>query len=124
MATTFFHIFYLEPTKNKGITLSGSYIIEDFPSQHWFPQMRAYAREFVNRLKAKGVKCVSIDNRRLNRIIHYYYAYMTEYKQRTYGSRAEDENIDHHKILALYIKAILVSEPFICDSNSGKTTRY
>jgi hypothetical protein len=85
---------------------------------------RMYAQEFINYLKSQKINCVSLDGSRLNRIIHYYHAYMMEYKQRTYGSKANDNSIDHHKIIALYIKAILVSEPFICDENAGEVNRY
>ncbi|MDR2795410.1 MAG: hypothetical protein LBB47_01715 [Spirochaetaceae bacterium] len=100
-----------------------TYVLEDFSSQHWFPRMKVYAREFVDRLNDQGIDGVGLDGFRFDRIIHYYYAYMIDYKQKTYVDRAENENIDHHKIIALYIKAILAAEPFVCGEGS-KTTRY
>jgi hypothetical protein len=103
--------------------LPGNYVLEEFSSQHWFPVMRAYAGDFIKKLKAEGINCVSLDEIRFNRIIHYYYAYMMDYKQKTYGGNEKNENIDQHKIIALYTKAILTAEPFVCDKGS-ETTRY
>lgn len=88
-------------------------IIFDFPSVKWIPDIQILAQNFLSFLaKEKNSRFLELDLGRLENIQPYYYANMIDFKQRTYGKDADTNNIDHHKILAIYIKSILVNKPF------------
>jgi len=49
------------------------------------------------------------------RIIKEYHRTVTKYKKEIYGSNANTNYVDHHKIAALYIRAFLKYKPFYFD---------
>jgi hypothetical protein len=92
--------------------------IPAFPSLTWYSDICTLALNFLGYLtKKKKAQFIKIDIDRFHNIFRYYYITMTDFKQRVYGKDALDNRIDKHKILAIYIKSILVNKPFFIDSS-------
>jgi len=91
--------------------------LPDYPTKNWYLGIKNHALNFLSYLtKEKKSKNIKLDEGRFKNIFRYFYVTMTDMKQRIYKSNDPKNNFDKHKILAIYIKSILVNRPFQIDS--------
>jgi hypothetical protein len=82
-------------------------------SHVWEPDLNLLAQNLLSYLtKTKKARFIELDRERLEEVYKSYYSAMTEFKRSIYGAAADNHNIDRHKIIALYIKAVLENKPF------------
>jgi len=91
--------------------------LPDYPTKHWYAGIKKLAFDFLSFLtKKKNARYVVIDENNLENVFRYFYITLNDITQRIYGSNNTDNQLDKHKILAIYIKSILVNKPFQFDS--------
>lgn len=84
-------------------------------SEYWWNEIKATAEVFTERMNKKWVKSpffIELDTEKLSDALNIYKKGWWEFKEHTYEKNAKVEVIDRHKIIALYILAFLIKEPF------------
>jgi len=87
--------------------------LPEYPTKNWYLGIKNHALDFLSYLtKKKNSRCITFDEDRFKNIFRYFYVTLTDIKQRIYKSNDPKNQLDKHKILAIYIKSILVNQPF------------
>ncbi len=90
--------------------------MDDFNSYHWHGDIIKLISKFYEIIKKDpGGKYVKLDDDAINDLFKKYQEYLTQLKEVTTRCHPEIKSkhlIDHHKIVALYIKSIIKVKPF------------
>jgi len=109
-------------------------VVSRLPSDKWIPHILKVCGEFLSLVsKYPGGRFLTFRNEigtieKPGKIVKEYHRTASLLKIEMYGDHAYKEHIDHHKIIALYIRSFLKYQPFflnIPDSTKYyKTNRY
>ena len=84
-----------------------------FSSEHWFKDLERLAYGVLKNFNTKkGGTHLYINDANLKNIKTDYFNFMTSFKEEIFKDKFKESKIDKHKIIAIYIKAILKNKPF------------
>lgn len=87
---------------------------EKAKSRFWWEHIKTLARHFEADLNKKGYGSVRIklSETKLESALDMYERNWQKFKEGTYGEAKNDNRIDRHKIIAIYMQAFLAEKPF------------
>lgn len=97
------------------------YLVSRFPSDVWIPHILKVCGEFLSLIsKYPGGRYLTFRNgigtiEKPGKIVKDYHRTASLLKVEIFGENANQERIDHHKIIALYIRSFLKYQPFFLD---------
>jgi hypothetical protein len=77
----------------------------------WWPTIKDIANNFEKFL-IEDFGIVQLDAKKLDKALEMYERGWWSFKEQVYGKRSNEERIDLHKIIAIYILSFLKTEPF------------
>jgi len=84
-------------------------------SRIWWEKIKSLAAEFEKRINKKSNKdevFIQLDTKKLEEAFEMYECGWYTFKEHVYGEKADENRIDRHKIIALYILSFLTKRPF------------
>ncbi|MCL2293390.1 MAG: hypothetical protein FWC36_00760 [Spirochaetes bacterium] len=76
--------------------------------------------DFVNKQPKDKTNTLVLKLQGLNLVKEAYYSNLQAFKKKAYGKNADENRIDNHKIIALYIKSFLEVSPFYLEGSSNE----
>ncbi|MDR1277551.1 MAG: hypothetical protein LBK02_02240 [Treponema sp.] len=94
--------------------------ISSFGSDTWFPHIESLFLAYLTNIQHRpGGRFVCLKKPILDvkngPLVKTYHELAARFKKEMFGEKSKDSFMDHHKIAALYIKAILITQPFFND---------
>jgi hypothetical protein len=85
-------------------------------SEHWINAYKKTAFNYLHFVKSKpGGSLVTLQDKQFDEIRSDYRSSVIKYKEDIKGTNFSDVRIDHHKIIAFYIRTFLRNPPFFYD---------
>jgi len=98
--------------------------LKEADSRIWWATIEDLAKNFVISLNKKGNKKIRLDDKKLESAFEMYEQNWWAFKKQVYGENAEEERIDRHKIISLYILSFLAKKPFVKVNSRNKCVDY